>query len=67
MTELPIESEQEIEIDPVCGMIVDLDQAREHALALDYEGRSYVFCGIGCRQRFEHEPTRFAIGGRAQP
>lgn len=67
MTNTPIESDQEVEIDPVCGESVDLDQAGEHALTLEYEGRAYVFCGSGCRRRFERAPTRYATPGRAQP
>ena len=35
--------------DPMCGMSVD----RSKALTLEYEGRTYYFCGPGCRERFE--------------
>lgn len=65
--ELPIESEEEIAIDPVCGVTVDLDQTREHALTTEYEGRDYAFCGPDCRRRFESLPTRYAVPGRARP
>lgn len=65
--ELPIESDEEIAIDPVCGATVDLDQAREHALTTEYEGRDYVFCGPKCRLIFESRPTRYAVPGRARP
>jgi len=65
--EIQIESDEEIELDPVCGAMVDLDQARERDLALEFEGRDYAFCGLACRSRFSHEPTRYATAGRAQP
>lgn len=65
--ELPLESDEEISIDPVCGMTVDLDQAREHALTMEYEGRDYVFCGPQCQSRFESLPTRYAVPGRTRP
>jgi uncharacterized protein len=35
--------------DPMCGMSVD----RSKALQLEHEGRTYYFCGPGCRERFE--------------
>ena len=34
--------------DPVCGMTVNLDEARGKGLNTEYEGREYVFCGKGC-------------------
>jgi uncharacterized membrane protein YraQ (UPF0718 family)/YHS domain-containing protein len=34
--------------DPVCGMTVD----RSSALTLRHDGRTYYFCGQGCRDRF---------------
>ena len=35
--------------DPVCGMTVD----RRTALRLERGGRTYFFCGPGCRAKFE--------------
>jgi len=34
--------------DPVCGMTVDIEQARGEGLVSTYEGREYAFCGKGC-------------------
>lgn len=65
--ELPLESDEEIAIDPVCGATVDLDEAREHAYATEYEGRDYAFCGPECRLIFEGQPVRYAVPGRARP
>ncbi len=36
-------------VDPMCGMSVD----RAKALTAIHEGRTYYFCGPGCRERFE--------------
>jgi hypothetical protein len=47
--------------DPVCKMTVD----RRKALSLDHGGRSYFFCGPGCRAKFEAEPERYAARGAA--
>jgi Cu+-exporting ATPase len=43
-------------IDPVCGMTVAVAGARETAV---HEGRTYYFCGSGCRSRFEGDPPRY--------
>ena len=62
-----VESESEIEVDPVCGMRVDAEIARERDLAVVYEGREYRFCCGSCRARFMHRPTDYAVPGRTQP
>jgi P-type Cu+ transporter len=43
-------------IDPVCGMTVAPDTA---AAACDYEGKTYYFCSIGCKERFTAEPEKY--------
>ena len=45
------------EIDPVCGMTVDVADARHQTT---FEGRTYYFCSAGCRKRFEADPVPFA-------
>jgi xanthine dehydrogenase accessory factor len=45
-----------VAVDPVCGMEVAVGAARERA---EHEGREYVFCGPGCRSRFEADPARY--------
>ncbi len=42
-------------IDPVCGMEVDVATARHR---LEHDGRTYVFCGAGCRAAFAADPVR---------
>ena len=39
--------------DPMCGMTVDRSKARLKGLSLEHEGRTYYFCGPGCRDKFE--------------
>jgi YHS domain-containing protein len=65
--ERAIESDSDIEIDPVCGMRVELDDAMERSLSLEFEGRQYVFCGPSCRERFTRAPKRYAAAGRTEP
>ena len=45
--------------DPVCGMTVDLEQARAKGLVLDEDGREFGFCGKGCFLEFRDNPEPF--------
>ena len=45
--------------DPVCGMTVDPDQARQNGLTLSHEGTEYAFCGKGCLLEFRDDPNRY--------
>jgi xanthine dehydrogenase accessory factor len=46
------------EIDPVCGMRVDVADARHRTT---YAGRTYSFCSPGCLASFEADPDRYAV------
>jgi xanthine dehydrogenase accessory factor len=48
------------EIDPVCGMAVDVADARYRAT---HDGRTYYFCSAGCLESFERDPARFVEVG----
>ena len=43
-------------VDPVCGMAVDEASA---AAAWEHDGVTYLFCSVGCMERFRAEPDRF--------
>jgi xanthine dehydrogenase accessory factor len=43
-------------IDPVCGMTVDVGDARYRT---SHEGRTVYFCSAGCLERFEADPASF--------
>ncbi len=45
--------------DPVCGMTVDVEQARAKGLAATHEDREYVFCGKGCFLEFRDDPETY--------
>ncbi len=45
--------------DPVCGMTVDPDRARQNGLTLTHEGTEYAFCGKGCLLEFRDEPKTY--------
>ena len=44
------------EIDPVCGMTVDVADARYRTV---HDGRTYYFCSAGCLESFEADPARY--------
>ena len=46
-------------LDPVCDMIVDMNDARENGLTLEMPDREYAFCSPGCLKTFSKSPTRF--------
>jgi len=45
--------------DPVCGMTVDMEQARTKGLVREHGGREYGFCGKGCFLEFGDDPEAF--------
>ena len=49
--------------DPVCGMKPDIADARAKGLALEYDGREYVFCGKGCFLEFRDDPETYLAEG----
>jgi Cu+-exporting ATPase len=52
------------QIDPVCGMTVDPDNA---AGSYEYEGKTYYFCSTHCLHRFRENPEQFLNKSAVQP
>ncbi len=48
--------EDEVVVDPVCGMRISRSSARAK---MDYRGHPYFFCTDECQQRFAKEPLRY--------
>ena len=46
--------------DPVCGMDVDPQTARQTA---EHDGTRYYFCAPGCKKAFEAEPKKYLDPG----
>ena len=46
------------EIDPVCGMTVDVADAR---FRTTHEGRTYYFCSAGCMATFGADPVAYSV------
>jgi len=52
--------------DPICGMRVDEDRSRSGGLTSQYEGRTFHFCSMDCKHRFDTDAARrAAIASRA--
>lgn len=46
-------------LDPVCDMIVDVEEQRGRGLVTEHEGSTYAFCGPGCKKAFDKEPGKY--------
>jgi len=46
-------------IDPVCDMIVDIAEARDQGLTLEYPDREYAFCSSSCQAKFANDPKAY--------
>lgn len=42
--------------DPVCGMEIDKEKA---AAQREYEGQTYFFCSVSCRDKFNAAPQEY--------
>jgi Cu+-exporting ATPase len=43
--------------DPVCGMQVDEKKAAGQST---YQGKTYYFCAVSCKTRFDQNPAQYA-------
>jgi YHS domain-containing protein len=53
-----------MERDPVCDMEVDATTAT-NTLKSEFQGRTYYFCSLGCKQAFDANPQEYAEKARA--
>ncbi len=51
-----------MEIDPVCGMSVELEQA---AAKDDYDGKTWYFCSTHCQNKFHAAPEQYSSPAKA--
>jgi len=50
--------------DPVCGMEIDAATA---AGSSEYEGVTYYFCAVGCKEAFDAEPSKYVGAAAPEP
>ncbi len=48
--------------DPVCGMHVDPAKSAGQS---QYQGRTYSFCSLGCKKKFDLDPAQYVQAGTA--
>ena len=48
--------------DVVCAMEIDPDTAAGKS---DYQGTTYYFCAVGCKQDFDADPEKYLANGAA--
>lgn len=53
-------------LDMVCKMSVDEAEARQDGLIFEYQGRSFLFCNPGCREKFKAAPARYLDASAAE-
>lgn len=46
-------------LDPICDMIVDVEQQRQKGLTSELTGKTYAFCSGGCKKTFDKDPGKF--------
>jgi Cu+-exporting ATPase len=51
-------------IDPICGMEVEPNTA---AAKYEYNGHTYLFCSVHCREKFKSDPERYVSTGSPHP
>jgi len=49
-------------IDPVCKMQVDETKA---AGSSEYKGKTYYFCAVSCKTKFDREPEKYLQAARS--
>lgn len=49
--------------DPVCKMEVEETKA---AATLEYQGKKYYFCAVGCKKAFDHDPEKYLTEEKKQ-
>ncbi len=45
--------------DYVCGMDVNIEDARAKGLVTEYKGQTYYFCNAGCKRTFDKDPEGY--------
>jgi len=46
--------------DPVCGMKVEVAEAKAAKMSSQYQGKSYFFCSEHCKKQFDEAPAKYS-------
>ena len=47
-----------IQVDPVCGMKVEEEEATSRS---EYLSKTYYFCSIDCKHKFDQRPEQYVV------
>ena len=50
--------------DPVCGMKVDVAEAKAAKLTSEHQGKTYFFCSDHCKKQFDAGPAKYLAAGQ---
>jgi YHS domain-containing protein len=50
--------------DPVCNMQIDEAKAAGKS---DYNGKTYYFCALGCKKKFDENPQKYTKPTMSNP
>jgi xanthine dehydrogenase accessory factor len=62
VSELESDTQNEIAIDPVCGMTVEIANTQHH---VTYDGREFYFCCPACKRHFERNPQEYLVKNKS--
>jgi Cu(I)/Ag(I) efflux system membrane fusion protein len=60
-------AEERMSKDPVCGMEVDVAQAKAAGWVSEYQGKTYYFHSYQCNRQFDKEPANYVSPGVKPP
>ncbi len=49
--------------DPICGMTIE---EKEAAATSVYQGKTYHFCSLSCKKKFDENPASYAEEGKEE-
>ena len=52
--------------DPVCGMKVDVTEAKAAKFTSEHQGKAYFFCNETCKKKFDEAPGRYVAAASAK-
>jgi membrane fusion protein, copper/silver efflux system len=52
--------------DPVCGMKVEVAEAKASKLTSEHQGKMYFFCNETCKKQFDASPAKYLVTAKAK-
>lgn len=53
--------------DPVCGMNVNVEKAKEQGLTIELNGKTYAFCSLDCKEEFRRQGSHGVDAAAGSP